>query len=236
MTIVPDLFQCLPSGLVNEGGHSTFWVKSSDTEDEYDDTLDATLHGMIVGDKVRYSKDRVMSLVEIVKVSPSRKSKPYTIKNSNGHEFTLSSDYLSYICDPDIGRVPVTAEDYMSLSRLLTQEDWENMVHPSELLNDNDNFFLDWYNKLDHLPAKKMLTLSDNRTFPSRISKIFRSRRLPVCASCLVGKVHRTPWCHKRINSASSRRPSDDVPGGGVSTDQMISSQPLNSTKCWKAD
>ena len=171
MAISADLFQRLPKGLVNEGGHSTFWVKSSDIEDEYENTLDATMHGMVVGDKVRYSKDGDTSLLEIVKVTPSRKYKPYTIKNGNDHEFNVSSDYLSYIGDHDIGRVPVAAEDYLSMSRMLTQEDLENIIHPSEPLNNDDKFFLDWHNILDHLSAQKMLTLSDDGKIPPEFSR-----------------------------------------------------------------
>ena len=87
----------------------------------------------------------------------------------------------------------MTVEDYLSLSMILTQEDLESVINILEPFNENDKFSLDWHNKLDHLPAQTMLTLSDNGKKSTRISKIFRTRRLPVCASCLFGQVHRKP-------------------------------------------
>eukprot|EP00957_Ditylum_brightwellii_P204611 15340125-Ditylum_brightwellii.AAC.3 len=72
-----------------------------------------------------------------------------------------------------------------------------------------------------------MMILSRNGIVPRRFIHLEEEDRIPICASCMFGQAHKKPW---RTKSKSSKkkiwRDTDDAPGKGTSTDQLVSNQP----------
>ena len=67
-----------------------------------------------------------------------------------------------------------------------------------------------------------MLALSKLGILPRRFQHIESDR--PICASCLLGTSHRRTWRTKG-KAGTILRASDDKPGKGVSTDQLVLAQ-----------
>ncbi len=82
--------------------------------------------------------------------------------------------------------------------------------------------FLRWHERCNHLPYAKMIRLSEQGILPKTFLKI--KDDLPLCGSCLFGKQRRRG--RKAKYGSSIRQPEHNYPGGGVSTDQIISAQP----------
>ena len=67
-----------------------------------------------------------------------------------------------------------------------------------------------------------MLALSKLGILPQRFQHIESDRS--ICASCLFGTAHRQPWRTKK-KAVTIHQDSDDKPGKGVSTDQILLAQ-----------
>jgi len=82
--------------------------------------------------------------------------------------------------------------------------------------------FLRWHERCNHLSFANMLKLSRKGLLPSEFLKL--EHDLPPCGACLFGKQGRRP---KRVKTGKPIRQEDhNYPGGGVSTDQIVSTQP----------
>ena len=95
------------------------------------------------------------------------------------------------------------------------------MAHP-EPLSALSQEFLIWHNRLQHLPMTTMLALSKLGILPRRFQHTKSNQ--PICASCLFVTAHRRPW-RTKSKAGTILRASDDKPGRGVSTDQLVSAQ-----------
>ena len=84
----------------------------------------------------------------------------------------------------------------------------DSLVSPYDAHNEDD-FFLEWYDKLDHFPAKPTLKLSEVGKIPKRISRIFKEQKLPVCTFCIFRQARQS---HGELNVVNE-------PGGGILTD-----------------
>ena len=93
----------------------------------------------------------------------------------------------------DIGRIPITVQDYLKLSKNLAAADMDSLVSPTDIQNEDDGLFLNWYDKLYHLRAKPLLKLSEEGNISKRMSRVFKQKHLPVCTSCIFGQAHRKP-------------------------------------------
>ena len=123
-------------------------------------------------------------------VSEPLKYPQYTIKFKDNSSLTTSDVYLNRVHNPDIGRIPKTAHDYLKLSKPLTVTDMDTLVSPTNAQNEDDKLFLEWHNKLDHLPDKQLLKSSEVGNTPKIISRAFKQRRLPVFTSCIFGQAY----------------------------------------------
>ena len=102
----------------------------------------------------------------------------------------------------------------------------DSSASPTDVQNEDEKLFLEWDDKLDHLPAKPLLKLLKVGKISKRISRVYKQKRLPVCSSCIFGQAHRKPWRTKGGGSSNTRRPTNNELGEGVSTDQLVSAQP----------
>ena len=91
----------------------------------------------------------------------------------------------------------------------------------------NDNFespaslWTYWHHKLGHLPNNRMRTMAANGELP----KILKDCRIPLCTSCIYGKLTRKAWRTKApLNKTRTRTITQ--PGACVSVDQMESTTP----------
>eukprot|EP00957_Ditylum_brightwellii_P170766 12997714-Ditylum_brightwellii.AAC.1 len=72
-----------------------------------------------------------------------------------------------------------------------------------------------------------MKILVHTEILPQHLQKQFDEDDVPLCASCIFGQAHKTPWSTKSKKSKQQvRYKTDDEPNAGTSTDQLVSSQP----------
>jgi GAG-pre-integrase domain len=115
------------------------------------------------------------------------------------------------------------------------QYDWDNVQnvkhHSSDtlLVNGTDTVtgrsnpsdeLLDWHMRFRHMLMSRVQALAKEGIIPSRLAKC----RVPVCASCMFGKLTKKPWRYKKdVNHIH-----EDISevGGCVSVDQLESHVP----------
>ena len=127
----------------------------------------------------------------------------------------------SNLDDVDIALIPVLSADYVQEPAHLTAQEAEAVAQPKPLSALSEEL-LSCHNRLQHLPMTTMLSLSKLGILPRRFQHIESDR--PICASCLFGTAHFRPWRTKG-KAGTIRRASDENPGKGVSTDQLVSAQ-----------
>jgi hypothetical protein len=108
----------------------------------------------------------------------------------------------------------------------------ENDISLQQIDNDNDDLFkayehklhntqelLQYHQRMAHMPFKYIRSAAKQGRLPARLAKC----EIPICPSCLYGKMSRRPWRNK-----SSYHPISNAtkPGTFVSVDQMDSSTP----------
>ncbi len=140
-----------------------------------------------------------------------------TCSNSN------SFSYLS----PDSSDTSTTINS-KSGSVAVKKVSWSDVVRSAKHSNGNtlsllQEKFLRWHERCNHLPYSKMLLLSKRGILPKEFLQL--KDNFPPCGSCLFGRQHRRP---KKSSKSGSpiRQKEHNYPGGGVSADQIISSQP----------
>ena len=121
---------------------TAYW--SPCNQNKYKEVIDGTFSSPKTGDQVRYSKDDLTGLVEILSVSTDANKDPIKIKFQNGRILHTTQDYLSLVDDLDV-RIPVSAKDYLKLVHSLTQQDIQSIVHPAESPTKEDKLFLTWH-------------------------------------------------------------------------------------------
>jgi hypothetical protein len=87
----------------------------------------------------------------------------------------------------------------------------EGMTNPTSEL-------LEWHIRCGHMPMPRLQALALEGVIPRRLAKC----KVPVCASCMYGKLTKRPWRYK--NDSSHIQEDVTSPGGLVSVDQMESS------------
>ena len=89
-------------------------------------------------------------------------------------------------------------------------------------LDSNQEEWLQWHERLNHIPYSQMKVLAKEKILPSTLNNI---KALPLCPSCAFGGSKRKAW-RTKDNFGSIKKSSHDVPGSLVCVDQLISSQP----------
>jgi hypothetical protein len=140
----------------------------------------------------------------------------------NGHDFLVDGALLSSMDAPDISTIPVSIEQYATEIPQLTQEQIQSISHPP-ILDDDLQEFMGLNCKMNHLPLPAMITLAEKEQLNRKFIKL--KYRIPVCMSCIFGRVHHKPWCSKGAKG-SIQKEEDDAPGKCISINHMVSAQP----------
>lgn len=82
--------------------------------------------------------------------------------------------------------------------------------------------FLKWHHRLGHISPKKIRMMAKQGILPSYLA----SCHVPICSSCLFGKMTRRPWRVKGYNNKDETPTSELRPGECVSVDQLESTTP----------
>ena len=123
---------------------------------------------------------------------------------------------------PDIAKVPITMEQYISEVPNLTKEQLHQIAHP-EILDSDQRELMHIHCRLNHLPFPTLIRMAESGKLPNKLAKV--KNRLPVCMSCIFGQSHRRPW-RSSATSNSIRKKTETEPGDCVSVDQLVSAQP----------
>ena len=87
----------------------------------------------------------------------------------------------------------------------------------------NQKQFLSWHKHLNHFPKSNMFQLVDQGIIPSEFAQL--KADISLCDSCIYGKAHRKAW-RTHVKKSAIRRDTDNTPGKGTSTNQLVSGQP----------
>ena len=179
-----------------------------------------------IGEKVKYTRDDHHEVGTLTSIDlDSEKLVPiFNISFGGSRTISTTKEFISHFDDIDPMELPITREQLLKFSSMLSQKDLDDLLtcssSPSNPLRDE---FIQWHFKLNHLPFKNMFSLCRNGYLPKKFLRL-KSSDL-ICPSCILGNQKRRPW-RVRNQSSSIRKPSETKPGDRVSIDQMISHQP----------
>ena len=64
----------------------------------------------------------------------------FTVKFKDGSALDTSDVYLKIVHNPEIGRIPLTSNNYLTLSKTLTIQDMGSLVSLSDTHNEDGSF------------------------------------------------------------------------------------------------
>jgi GAG-pre-integrase domain len=82
--------------------------------------------------------------------------------------------------------------------------------------------FLCWHHQLGHVSLKKIRLMAKQGILPQKLADC----KVPLCTSCLFGKVTRRPWRSKTPNNQTEPSRTIIKPGDCISVDQLESTTP----------
>ena len=82
--------------------------------------------------------------------------------------------------------------------------------------------FLQWHHRLGHISPKKMRLMAKEGILPKHLYKC----KIPICSSCMFGKMTRRPWRTKGYQNKDETNQRPLRPGECVSIDQLESTTP----------
>ena len=101
--------------------------------------------------------------------------------------------------------------------------DHDPLLAGTQRLHDLQDEFLQWHERLNHLPYTKLMNLAHHGFLPKKFLKL--KCALPPCGVCLFGKAKKQSW-QTKATPKTIRDDKDVLPGAGTSVDQLISHQP----------
>jgi hypothetical protein len=110
------------------------------------------------------------------------------------------------------GTVPIN--DMLTTHVVYDEEDRQPHRHSAE--------FLQWHHRLGHISPKKIRLLAKQGVLPRHLSHC----PIPICSSCMYGKMTRRPWRTKGHDNADETKTKPLRPGECVSVDQLESTTP----------
>jgi hypothetical protein len=178
-----------------------------------------------VGEKVRFIKNGINQIVDVVSVDYDDASMvPYfTVALRDGITHRVTKEFLSPITDDDIAIIPVTHAQVDAHIDRLDAETLEALLNPPQstaLLRE----FMAWHVRAGHIPFDRMFHLVEHGFLPRKFLALKKTKL--ICPSCAFGKSKRKPWRTKGRRRGHIRSETDTVPGAKVSIDHVISAQP----------
>lgn len=112
------------------------------------------------------------------------------------------------------------------------QKEWNTLPdirHPNVVEQDNEELRADpsaemlrWHARLSHIPMSRIQQMAKEGALPSRLARC----RVPMCQSCIYGKLTRRPWRTKPSSQDKGKLRAITAPGQCVSVDQLESTTP----------
>ena len=129
------------------------------------------------------------------------KSPSYLIKFKNNNSATASINQLTADNEIELGRIPMTPEDFIVQARILDDSELSLLTNPLPL----NNLQIEWkriHDKFGHLPFAEMDKLVHHGVLPSKFKSLSGTKIL--CPSCIFGRMRRIQWRFK--NSEDKHR------------------------------
>jgi len=153
--------------------------------------------------------------------SKSSQSTPADISPAEARLLTSPSSCIRKVHFKDDEGAKLLTSDSSCIKKVHFKDDEDNASsHSLSILQDE---FLQWHERLNHIPLSRMITLAEKGFLPKKFLQLRQS--LPPCGVCLFGHARRRPWRSKGPPS-SIKKASETYPGAGTSTDQLVSAQP----------
>ena len=165
----------------------------------------------------------------------------YLIETVDGCWIELNIQILAHPEDLDIAAIPLYASDYVRKSCNISKDQAQHMAQLKKLLP-LKQILLSWHKRLNHLPNKNMFQLVYQGILPSEFAQLKSDS--PLCNYCIYGQPH---WkaCRTHGKNLAIRQETDNTPGNGTSTYQLVSGQRglitqigdhLNAARIWAAN
>ena len=144
------------------------------------------------------------------------------VKLSDGNIKSTSAERLRRVSEADIGVIPRTPDHVVQDADRMSKDALAQFLCPAVLSKDEEEF-MQWHHRLNHMSTKNMLRLAKAGKLPKKFLKL---DKIPKCASCAFGQAHRKQWKVKGQLGNTIRSKNETRPGDGVSVDQIVSAQP----------
>lgn len=112
------------------------------------------------------------------------------------------------------------------------QKEWNTLPdihHPNVVEQDKEELGMDpsaemlrWHARLSHIPMSRIQQMAKEGALPARLARC----RVPMCQSCIYGKMTRRPWRTKPGSQEKAKLKVITAPGQCVSVDQLESTAP----------
>ena len=179
-----------------------------------------------IGERVVYSKDDhcETGILTSISLDVDQLTPIFHISFGGSRTVSTTKEFISHIDDVDPMELPITKDQLLKFTSILSQKDLNSLLHATCVKADplRDEFMQHHFN-FNHLPFPHMFQLCRSGYLPKRFLKL-KSSDL-ICPSCILGKQKRRPWRHKG-SKGTIRSANEKHPGDRVSIDQMISHQP----------
>ena len=179
-----------------------------------------------IGERVVYSKDDhcETGILTSISLDIDGLAPIFHISFGGLRSVSTTKEFISHIDDVDPMELPITKEQLLKFTSVLSQQDLNSLLQATCLqANPLRDEFMQHHLNFNHLPFPYMFQLCRNGYLPKRFLKLKTSDL--ICPSCILGKQKRRPWRHKG-SKGTIRSTNEKNPGDRVSIDQMISHQP----------
>ena len=146
----------------------------------------------------------------------------YLIETVDGCRIEVPSHNLVHPEDPEISAIPLSSSDYVCESRHISEEQAQHVALPKKFSPLKQRFLI-WHKRLNHFPKKNIFQLVDQGILPSEFAQL--KADIPLYDSCIYGKSHSKAWLI-RVKKSEIRKYTNNAPGKGTSTDQLVSGKP----------
>jgi len=151
----------------------------------------------------------------------------HSVRRQDGTRLNVHDAHICLKMQANLTYIPQTPLDYCKeVGKKISMEEAEALAHP-RILSPVQQELMDWHHRLYHLSFPKIFCLAEKRYLPKGLLKCKGS--LPLCVACQFGTAHQHPCLWRTRGKASGliHRPEHELPGDGVSIDQIVSAQPV---------
>ena len=193
--MLSTLFRALVSRVVNTSNRSKYGCCYTKMDDDYNNDPHATKHEenstrcgckyvfassqdditselFDIGESLFFTNNGWSGLVKVKYFSLDKTNVlRIIVTNNNGDDIITTKEHLRSPKNPDVGWIPRSVPEYKQSSKTLSEKDIEKITSPKFFSPLQQEFFSVHY-KLNHLPFKSMLRLSNMSIIPRRFLKL----------------------------------------------------------------